>query len=114
MSIDDQFSEFGHSRTPYKRGPAAGRANGAPGGPPCPTCGSRNSAVVDSRPTDDGGQKRRRRCMASDNCARWNTWETNVDPEFLKAPDITVLDKNRIARLAQTAVALAKSLKIEV
>ena len=113
MGFSDDFSDFGHGRRSYRSGPPAGRARGASGGPPCPTCGSRNNAVIDSRPFE-GGQRRRRKCMEKDSCARWNTYETNTDPELLKAPDLSTLDKSRIIRLAETSAALAKSLKLDV
>lgn len=110
MSIMDDFPNAGYARR--VGGSAPGRLNGAPGGPPCPTCGSRNSAVIDSRKIE-GGQKRRRKCMERESCPRWNTYETNIDPESLKAPEISKLDQSRIIRLAEVAAALKKSLKIE-
>lgn len=107
MGITDDFPDFGHSR----RGPPPGRSTGPAGGPPCPTCGSRNNAVIDSRPFE-GGQRRRRKCLATSKCERWNTWETNVDPDLLKRPDLNKMDKSRILRIIETADALRKSLGI--
>lgn len=108
MGISDDFADFDSIR---RRGPSKGYATGPSGGPPCPTCGSRNSAVVDSRPFD-GGQRRRRRCMQTDKCERWNTYETNVDPATLTKPELSKLDKSRVLRIIETADALRKSLDI--
>jgi len=111
MSFTDDFPDAGFRR---RTGPTPGRFNGAPGGPPCPTCGSRNSAVTDSRPieTSGGGQKRRRKCLSSDKCPRWNTFETNIDPATLEKPKLSKLDQSRVTRIIETADALRKSLDI--
>lgn len=110
MSILDEFPDNGYGRSFRKPAP---KAKGVSSGPPCPTCGSRNTMVIDSRPIENG-QRRRRRCMDLDSCARWNTWETNVDPELMKAPDLSDLNKNRVLRLMETSAALAKSLKLNL
>lgn len=107
MSIDDQFSDFGHQRNRFS--PRKGQLNGPVGGPPCPTCGSRNTAVIDSRPME-GGQKRRRKCLESDKCGRFNTFETTIDPADFKKPDVSTLDKSRIIQISAMAEALKQSL----
>lgn len=114
MSLEDEFPFAGYRKSAaYGRGPRQDRKfNGSPGGPPCPTCGSRNSIVVDSR-SFEGGQRRRRKCQDSEKCVRWSTYETNVDPELLKAPDLSTLDKNRILRASETLEALKKSLNLK-
>ena len=115
MSILDDFPDAGHSRRYL--GNRGGPMKGAPGGPPCPTCGTRNTAVVDSRPID-GGQKRRRRCLERDACPRWNTVEYNgepgaVGPSTVMSQELGKLDQTRILRIIETAQALKKSLKIK-
>ena len=114
MSLEDEFPYAGYQRSrSYGRGTSSTRKGpGLTGGPPCPTCGSRNSTVVDSR-VFDGGQRRRRKCNANSSCERWNTYETNVNPETLKKPELTVLDKNRIIRSAASLQALMKSLDLK-
>lgn len=114
MSLEDDFPYAGYkSSRPYGRGPSSPRkATSSIGGPPCPTCGSRNSTVVDSR-VFDGGQRRRRKCNANSSCERWNTYETNLSPEELKQPELSVLDKNRIIRSAASLQALMKSLDLK-
>jgi hypothetical protein len=37
----------------------------SPSGPECPNCHARNSKVVDSRPSPDGTQRRRRVCVCN-------------------------------------------------
>jgi len=50
-------------------------AAGVEGGFPCPKCGAR-SGVIDSRPTSDGGIRRRRRCRCGH---RFTTREVTDD-----------------------------------
>lgn len=107
MSIDDQFSEFARERRTF--GPRRGQLQGPVGGPPCPVCGSRNTAVIDSRPME-GGQKRRRKCLENDKCGRFNTFETTIDPADFKKPDVSTLDKSRIIQIVKMAEALKQSL----
>lgn len=44
----------------------------------CPSCGSNQVRVIDSRPVDEGTSVRRRRlCMACD--CKWTTFEIDAD-----------------------------------
>lgn len=66
----------------------------------CPKCGHLDSKVVDSRPTDGSGIRRRRECT---NCAcRFTTYETydvaNTNPLIVikKDDSLEIFDKNKI------------------
>lgn len=112
MSIEDQFPGFGHpTGRGYRTGPPAGKGKGPSGGPPCPTCGTRNTSVLDSRPTETG-QRRRRKCNERGSCPRWSTIELNGTEDDYKTPEISTTDKNRVLRILEVADALRASLKI--
>lgn len=112
MYIEDDFPGFGFDRR--HRGRNGGPTRSSVGGPPCPTCGTRNTAVTDSRPIE-GGQKRRRRCLEREACPRWNTVEYNGEPGQIGQTvpqELSKTDQNRVLRIIETADALRKSLKI--
>lgn len=112
MSImDESFGDY-DSQAPIRRsGPPKSRAMGSSGGPPCPTCGTRNTSVIDSRPTEKG-QRRRRKCNERSACPRWSTIELNGTEDDFKTPEISSADKNRVLRILEVADALRASLKI--
>jgi len=112
MSImDESFGGYESQPSKSTNHPQKGRFMGPAGGPPCPTCGTRNTSVIDSRPTDKG-QRRRRKCNELDSCARWSTIELNGTEDDYKTPEISVADKNRVLRILEVADALRASLKI--
>ncbi len=66
----------------------------------CPKCGCQDSKVIDSRPTDGSGIRRRRECTS---CAyRFTTYETydiaNTNPLLVIKKDgsLEIFDKNKI------------------
>lgn len=66
----------------------------------CPICDVADSKVIDSRPTDNGGIRRRRECK---NCAhRFTTYETyevsNTEPLVVIKKDgsLQLFDRNKI------------------
>lgn len=109
MSFKDDFRDTNYSKSSHH--PYKGKSYGSSGGPACPTCGGRNSTVLDSRAIPNG-QRRRRDCMSGKKCPRWTTYETNFDPATL-TPDLSLADKNRILRIIEVADALRASLKID-
>jgi transcriptional regulator NrdR family protein len=65
-------------------------------GCPCPKCGKRLSACVDSRVTSDG--RRRRRVCSNKKCQhRWTTWEFNE--EFVKEMQAAAITLAKIKSL---------------
>ena len=66
----------------------------------CPICDFADSKVIDSRPTDNGGIRRRRECLACKN--RFTTYETyevtNTAPLVVIKKDnsLQLFDKNKI------------------
>lgn len=66
----------------------------------CPRCGYPDSKVVDSRPTDGGGIRRRRECLTCKN--RFTTYETyelsNTEPLVVIKKDnsLQLFDRNKI------------------
>ena len=55
-----------------------GRSTTTSGGPACPLCGLRESAVKDSRPAEMGSVRRRRFCKCGH---RFTTYETLTHPK---------------------------------
>lgn len=68
----------------------------------CPRCGYPKSKVVDSRPTDSGGIRRRRECECSTCKNRFTTYETyelsNTEPLVVIKKDnsLQLFDRNKI------------------
>jgi len=68
----------------------------------CPSCGGRDSCVVDSRPTVDArGTRRRRSCNA---CGwRWTTIEASIEdaPKVSLLPAIIAAEESLLATLEE-------------
>lgn len=111
MSILDDFPNAGYKTSTYGRSFNQKDSNKRSHSPPCPTCGSRKSIVVETR-SEGEFVRRRRKCSERDSCQRWNTYESSINPKDFKAPDLTVLDKNRIIRSSEALQALVKSLNL--
>ncbi len=47
-------------------------------GPPCPACGHGRSVTLDSRPTEAGHHRRRKKCVSCGH--RFTTYETTSRP----------------------------------
>lgn len=80
------------------------RQRGTSVGTPCTQCGARSSAVIDSRPQDDGAVRRRRLCSCG---FRYTTWESTDDP---KDRGLTVTQKKILKGLHSTLSVLVRQL----
>ena len=111
MSIIDEFPNAGYKTSTYGRSGTHNKHPKGSLGPPCPTCGSGKSIIIETR-LEKGIVRRRRKCSEYDSCVRWNTYESAINPIDFKYPELSTLDKNRIIRSSEALQALVKSLKL--
>ena len=73
----------------------------------CPFCKEKETSVLDSRPTEDGGVIRRRRLCGCDRKERFTTFERVQFREFLvvkKNGEKSMFDRDKIAKSVELAL----------
>ena len=73
----------------------------------CPFCKEKETSVLDSRPTEDGGVIRRRRLCGCERKERFTTFERVQFREFLvvkKNGEKSIFDRDKIAKSVELAL----------
>ena len=73
----------------------------------CPFCKDKETSVLDSRPTEDGGVIRRRRLCGCERKERFTTFERVQFREFLvvkKNGEKSIFDRDKIAKSVELAL----------